>query len=357
MPRYLNDLEVFYDPSLQHSFNPGFDEGAPGAISRSKTTLIISSSIGVSGSIIPTFGLSTGSQNTTTIDAYTQGVELSQLKRHDAGFVKIWSGEAGHQLLVAWYGENGPSITNPFTDDPTAYFTDPSSIIKNSPKFPVLLFPIQTTEDLTSQGNPTLRYKTIRTPRAAGGSVFYRIDQDIAAVTMNGVIEPLAIRLQPSFYSNDVPTNPHVIGGSVGPGNEDAAKSSDLVLTVDYYDVTKHQPPFVDAAQNVNQFRFKTVIVGGISTIQTSSITSLSNPTTGSVVIGAQLGTFIDARYVRNVLPDPLEDTNMTNALSPMTGSTANYVRFDQRSATCGWSYDNNTAIGTDSLVFGGMTY
>jgi hypothetical protein len=356
MPRYLNDLEVFYDPSLQHSFNPGFDEGAPGAVSRSKTTLIISSSIGVSGSIIPTFGLSTGSHNTSAIDAYTQGVELSQLKRHDAGFAKIWSGEAGHQLLVAWYGESGPSITDPFTDDQTAYFTDPSSIVKNSPKFPVLLFPIQAaSEDSDPLGSP--RYKTVRTPLSQGGSVSYRVSQDVAAVTMNGVIEPLAIRMQPSFYSNDVPINPHVTGGSVGSGNTDAAKSSDQILTVDYYDTTKHQPPFMDAAQNVNQFRFQTTIVGGVKTTQTSSITSLSNPTTGSVVVGARLGAFVDRRYIRNSLPDPLEDVAMTNALSPMTGSTSNYIRFDQRSSTCGWSYDNNSSIGTDSLDFGGMTY
>ena len=43
--------------------------------------------------------------------------------------------------------------------------------------------------------------------------------------------------------------------------------------------------------------------------------------------------------------------------MSMMTGSTDNYIRYDEVSATCGWYYDNNMSVGTDSLAFGGMTY
>jgi hypothetical protein len=339
MPRYLNDLDVFYDPSQQHAFNPGFDEGPAPVIPQK---LLVNSTA------------TSGSHDTTAIDAYLQGVELTQLKRHDAGFAKIWSGEAGHQMLVTWHGETGPSITDPFTDDETAYFTDPTAIIRNNPLFPVLLFPIQAAPENTPPAR-TLRYKTTHSPRPKGGLAVYRTSQDNSGVTFNGAIEPLVVRLQPSFYSNDVPINPHIVGGFVGCGNVDVVGSTDQVVTVDYYDTSKHQPPFTDNEYAINQTHFQSV--SGSMTPLTSSVATLSDRAVVHKASRALLGAFIDKRYVRNVLPDPFEDASMTNVLSLMTGSTDNYVRFDQRSATCGWSFDNNTAVGTDSLAFGGMTH
>jgi len=360
MPRFLNDLDIFYDPSLQHGFNPGFDESTPPAIPLSKTTLILSSSL-VSGSIVPTYGLATGSTDTSAIDAYTQGVELTQLKRHDAGFAKVWSGEAGHQLLVTWYGEQGPATSNPFADNDTSYFNFPSSVVKNSPTFPIVLFPIQalpTAPNAPAPAQNSLTYKTGPSVKTTDGVVRYRTQQDISYTTLNGTIEPLAIRLQPSFYNSDVPSNPHLVVGEAGSGNVDVNGGSDQVRTVDYYNTRLHQPPFSDNGQNITLHRFVTTIVGGVKHVASSSIIEvLAAPPAADVVSGSAVGAFVDARYVRNNQAVSSEDSSLVGALSLMTGSTDSYIHFNQRSATCGWWYDNVVVNGTDSLSFGGMTY
>lgn len=428
MPRYLNDLDVFYDPSQQHSFSPAFDEGAPAAINASAVTLILSSSTGVSGTLNPTYGLSTGSLDTSAIDAFTQGVELSQLKRHDAGLVKVWSGEPGHEMQVTWYGEAGPGITDPYSDDATSYFTDPSSIVKTNPVFPVLVFPIQAAAQNTNLR--TLRYETKNFTRGAAKTKTYRTDQDVAGIILNGIIEPLVIRMQPSFYSSDVPVDPHSVGGSAGVGNQDVNQSSDQVVTVDYYDPLLQQVPFIDSEVNPDRFDFVdarinvtgsfygkyvsgslvalfypsivdaavapltatlvfpttsgSFLVSGSSvmsgfgtyltsgsfafhssefaaevldTLLTASTETMISPTQGLISFDAPVGAFVDARYVRNVPAPSSESGALLNALSLMTGSTANYVSHNQRSATCGWWYDSNVAVGTDSLAFGGMTH
>lgn len=351
MPRYLNDLDVFYDPSQAHAFSPAFDEGPSPPIPPNLLTLIVSSSI-VNGNVVPTYGKITGSQYTVAIDPYTQGVELTQLKRHDAGFVKIWSGEPGHQMFVGWVGEQQPRITGPFVDDEAAYLLDPAAIIRNNPAFPVLMFPLQ----VSSGSGGAIRYKTTDVVNSQQQVVRYRTEQDLAATTMNGVIEPLAIRLQPSFFSSDVPVNPHQPLGFVGQGNPDFFNATDQVVTVYYYDTSQHNVPFVDTdlGQSVNTYDY--VVVNGVTV--TASLSSIHAPVTGAMVPSQQsLEPFTDLRYVRNVPPTVYENTALLSALSPMTGSTDNYVAYNQRSATCGWSYDGDTAIGTDSLAFGGMTY
>jgi hypothetical protein len=357
MPRFLNDLDIFYDPSLQSGFNPGFDESTPPAIPLSKTTLILSSSI-VSGSIVPTYSLATGSTDTSAIDAYTQGVELTQLKRHDAGFAKVWSGEAGHQMLVTWYGEQGPATSNPFADNETAYFNFPSSVVENSPVFPTLLFPIQPLRAGPRAPQNSLAYKIGSSVKTTDGVIKYRTQQDIGYTILNGTIEPLAIRLQPSFYNSDVPSNPHAFVGEAGSGNVDELGGSDQIKTVDYYNTGLHQPPFSDDGQNITLYSFVFKSNGGIKFIASRNIIEvLTSPSTAGVVSGSSVGAFVHDRYVRNSVSSSSEDSSLRAALSLMTGSTDNYVSFDQRSATCGWLYDNAVVTGTDSLSFGGMTY
>jgi hypothetical protein len=312
----------------------------------------------------------TSMSNLSSSYAYTQGVEINRQSMYDAGLAKIWSGEPGHQMLRAWYGTTGPSISSPFTDDESAYLLDASAIIKsNRQLFPIMLFPIQAAATDTSG---TLRYKTTAVRTSQGNVVKYRADQDNAAVVMDGVIESLVIRQQRSMFNSDVPVNPHVPGGSTGMGNQDSGLASDQVLTVDYHNVALEQLPFIDNSQNVTRYSFERnpgsafpVTSSVTGTPLTSSLTtSITNPVITHVVSEAPFGAFSDTRYIGNA-HDPTggQAVNIDNnwqidaALSLMTGSTNNYVSFDRRSATCGWSYDNNAAIGTDSLPFGGMTY
>lgn len=282
--------------------------------------------------------LSSSMNNLSSSYPFVHGVEITKQSQYDAGLVKIWSGLPGHESLLTWYGEKGPSINTPFYDDESAYLTDAKSITTNNPKLPILLFPLQS---IANGKTGTVRYKTKKPAK-----ISYRTDQDIESVIMDGVIEPLSVRLQPSFYSSDVPIDPHSIRGSFGQGNSDVNGASDQVLTVDYFDsAAKHsrfireQLPFID--------------------LETSVSESLRNvPGLSSVIFSVPSKPYTDARYVRNTVDSQDDgDSVLTAALSLMTGSTENYIRFDRRSATCGWDYDNDAAVGTDSLAFGGMTY
>ena len=125
-------------------------------------------------------------------------------------------------------------------------------------------------------------------------------------------------------------------------GNEDAAGSSDLIETIYAWDVNSEFSPFVDA----NHALDGTILING-------------NFRADRVA----LSPFFDRRLIRNVasgsyyLTASVALTPVEVALSPMTGSTDNYIASGERSATCGWDYDSNTSIGTDSLAFGGFRY
>jgi hypothetical protein len=47
----------------------------------------------------------------------------------------------------------------------------------------------------------------------------------------------------------------------------------------------------------------------------------------------------------------------MKSAVASLIGSTENYVSENDISATCGWTYDDVTIKGTDSIAFGGLGY
>jgi hypothetical protein len=264
--------------SYQNIFSPlpvndeeFFDEGP--RIARNKTYVTSS----LSGSI-----------DTSAIDAFAQGVEITNQARYDAGLVKIWSGEPGHRLLVTDYGERrqfffGQAFTEVDVFDPLKYIQGTES--------PLVLLPyLLGDEDQTTDYN------------------------------FNGVIEAFSIRQLKSYEDHDV-------HGSLVGGNTNRY-GSEQVLTVDGYPYSQHSNSYVD----------------------TSVICEYEQPLAAT--------PFVDIRLVRNVLPvDNPETNDMIAALSLMTGSTDNYIAFNQRSSTCGWDYDNNMVVGTDSLTFGGMTY
>lgn len=54
--------------------------------------------------IMPMSTINTSSIDTSAIDAYRQGVEVTQMKHFDAGFCKITSGEPGHVLKQTDFG-------------------------------------------------------------------------------------------------------------------------------------------------------------------------------------------------------------------------------------------------------------
>lgn len=254
---------------------------------------------------------SSGSIDTTAIDHYTQGIEVTTYARWSAGLVKAWAGEIGHVVRPAVFGQDKYTFPDPaFADvdrfDARAYVAaqGPSS----SPLW-----------------QPTFTY-----PVVVGDNDQAENHND------NGVIEPLTIRAAAGFFSTEAPFLAHDVRGGIMAGNEARGHGSDRALTVDYFAPQAAVSPFLDAADA----RYGAV------------------PTNGSGIDeSSTLLPFADSRYVRNVPPPSSEDATLLEAMSLMTGSTGGYVAYNRRSATCGWDYDGTVAVGTDSIAFGGMTH
>lgn len=153
-------------------------------------------------------------------------------------------------------------------------------------------------------------------------------DGPIEGYSANGIIEPLTIRraVRLSTSPND---ESHSVKAAFMAGTVDAHGSSVSIMSVDVFAVPSEVSGFIDG-------------------------TLADAGTLGSRVA---LTPFSDARLVRSIPAVSTEPADMVAALSEMTGSsTDDHVRHNQRSAPCGWYYDN-TRAGTDSLAFGGMTY
>ena len=278
---------------------------------------------------------------------FLQGVELTKQTQYDAGLVKIWSGDPQHVLKPCVFGQDKNYFPNPgFADldlfDPVRYL------------------------ELQEAGSP-LWQNIITYPIVTG-------DNDQAEnFNFNGIIEPFPIREVISFFSINVPYEAHTIRAGFAGGNDNIINGSDQVLTVDYFAPSQQIVGFLDMVDIINE---TTTLSGSWSSGSWSGGIPHSGSYVGLGIFSASFvesGTplngyfrfeftsilpFSDTRYVRNAVPnDDDEQPDMIAALSLMTGSTDNYVRFDEVSAACGWYYDNNAQIGTDSLAFGGMTY
>lgn len=252
-----------------------------------------------------------GSIDTTAIDHYTQGVEVTSYARWSAGLAKMWAGDVGHVLKPAVFGQDKYAFPSPAYAD-IDYFHAQTYVSAQSP----------TSNPLWQ---PTFTYPIIVA------------DNDQAEnFNFNGVIEPLTIRAAAGFFSTEVPFLAHSVRGAVMAGNGSAGHGSDRVLTVDYFAPGRAVSPHLDAVDASHG-----AVAGGGPSIPEAST----------------LLPFADTRYVRNVPVPSSEDTAFVEAMSLMTGSTGGYIAYNRRSATCGWDYDGSVSVGTDSLAFGGMTH
>ena len=256
------------------------------------------------------FANTTGSINTSLIDAFRQGVEITQQKHFDAGVVKIHAGEPGHILRKNYFGEDRNFRSGSWFQD-RDYFS-PETYIRVQVDLPhlaeAITFPIITSDN----------------------------DQ-LENFVMNGVIEPFTIRARASFFSMDIPFESHEVKGCIMAGNTDPTLNSDQVLSVDYFDPLAEQIFYLDM---VDMFSGSTVPLAGM--FETRKLSILP---------------FEDKRFVRNANPSTNYDPVMSGALSLMTGSTDSYISFKQRSQTSGFVYESNTSVGTDSIAFGGMVF
>ena len=248
--------------------------------------------------------------NTSVTDPYRQGVEITQQKYYDAGFVKIFAGEPGHVIRKVNYGQEDILTSN------EGYFEDQS-------KFdPIEFLEVQTTNAIAK----LYKVKSI---------IVGDYDNDL----MDGAIEPLTIRRTVTLKSAKLPLEPHAIKGALQSGNTGHFLSSDQTLSVDYYDTNYHTLPFNDT-------------ISGTLLLPNSSFDEVQYR------LNSPLMPFKET----NILRCELTTSNyryggLIDALATMTGSGDTYIAFNKRSATCGWEFNNNTNIGTDSITFGGQLY
>lgn len=138
------------------------------------------------------------SMDTSDVDPFRQGVELTQNKHFQQGIAKIWSGMPGHAVDLSQYGQR---------DD--------------------VVFPNQRYFEEIAKFDPVL-YLTD-----------YYSNQPVvidAAVNTNeqgfdGIIEPLSIRRIISFTSIDVPFEAHSTKASLESGNFDPFRNADQIIS------------------------------------------------------------------------------------------------------------------------------
>lgn len=359
--------------------------------------------------------------DTRLIDAFRQGVEITQQKHFDAGFVKIHAGDPGHVKRQTEFGMRHNSLTC------GRAFLDNDNFV---PK-----------RFIESQSGDLSLEETFTFPIVVSG------DGEVETENYDGVIEPFTIRAITSRNSTDAPFESHDIKGGLMAGNVDSTLASSQILQVDYFDGQQSYSWYDDRgyfksginAKNYDDSRadIETVphavkpativsmpgaypasigagqtLVFGAGTLRSDNsdlvlhelsitiatfagteqtieqVIALINSAAGydaaSVYGGSTIrltspksgwNSFIyvistdvdDIGFKELVVPSSGIDfltfgtgkwsADMAAAINSMSPQTDNYISIKQRSSSAGWDYDNNVAVGTDSIAFGGMTY
>jgi hypothetical protein len=245
----------------------------------------------------------TGSIDTTLIDGFRQGVEITQAKHFYAGnSVRIHSGEPGHVLRKNFYGvDRNFLLQNEFQE---LEYYDAVKYINNQD---IITYPL-----VTHDSDETENYN------------------------FNGIIEPLTIRAFVAFFSIDVPFEAHSVKATLMDGNQDITTAASKILNVKLKKENYKIPPWLDLID----------MIGTVKKIPT-------------------IGFFNDDKTYINPFNDSSNkvqlSTNLPNdmisTVTELIGSTENYISENETSAACGWMYDDVWSKGTDSIAFGGLAY
>jgi hypothetical protein len=294
-------------------------------------------------------GINSSSINTSEIDPFRHGVEITQNKHAYAGIFKISAGTPGHIVKPVCIGvnENVDIVSsNYFLEvdpyDPVTYLKLSSSLARSRV--------ISSEEDFLDK-------------RAA----------------YNGVIEPLSIRSVEGFLSTEAPFQMHSVRGELSQGNFDkSTDANDQVLTVDYI------PKKLVAINGSRGYVANNIAYENKSTFYDRNNEIPRSPGSGSISgkipktlpINGSVKYFLTDLSGSNIFPNvnfPFDDSqvylkslgitvtthgsDMVQVFNTMTGSTGNYVPPGKKSATSGFIYDSLGYAGVDSIAFGGLTY
>lgn len=271
-----------------------------------------------------TVGINSSSISTSGIDAYRQGVEITQDK-HVIGNFKILAGTPGHIVNPLSFGVENIDIVAANHYKELDYF-DPVEYLRAQESYEVIedifTFPI-----VAPDANQSENYN------------------------FNGIIEPLTIRPIASFFSIEFPYESHSVRGTMMGGNDDQLYgSSEMVLTVDYVldDVSAEDARrypntdyFLEASEGMDPFGINMPREIGYF----DTVLKIKKPFEDD-------RTYWDDIGVVDTVSDPEIMTILEATMSP---AQENYINKRKKSAAAGFVYDN--VLGTDSVAFGGMTY
>jgi hypothetical protein len=251
--------------------------------------------------------INTSSIDTSEIDAFRQGVELTQQKHFDKGLVKIHAGEPGHVVKRNHYGLQKNYRVGPTFEELDLF--NPVTFIQAQSLLEPLYFNVLTFPIITSDNN------------------------QIENFDFDGIIEAMPIREVASFFSTEAPFIARSVKALLMDGNVDSNMGTEQIKTVDEFSVRTNQA-FLDLIEMFGMFSTVGFFLHEKSPIR----------------------PFIDRRLPGNFTPTSFQPTSIRTALSQMKSATENYVNEDERSAATGWTY-SNAPQGTDSLNFGGLGY
>ena len=138
------------------------------------------------------------SMDTSAVDPFRQGIELTKPEYFQQGIMKIWSGRQGHTVDLNRYGQQDDEL---FPDK--TYFEEVTAFD------PVLSL----TDQYTNR--PIIINSAINTNENG----------------FDGIIEPLSIRRIATFTSIDAPFEPHSVKANMESGNFNLLRNADQVVS------------------------------------------------------------------------------------------------------------------------------
>lgn len=245
----------------------------------------------------------TGSIDTKLIDGFRQGVEITQYSHFYAGnSIRIHAGEPGHVIRKNFYGADRNFLRQNYFQE-TEYY----NALKYINYEQEITYPI-----VTHDSDETENYN------------------------FNGAIEPLTIRAVAALYSIDVPFEAHSIKGMLMDGNSDITYATSRIVNVKLKTENHKIQPWLDLIDMMGTAKkVPTMMYFNDDKTFINPFNDSSNK--------VQLSTNL-----------PLD---MLDEALKLVGSTENYISENEISATCGWTYDDITKTGTDSIAFGGFGY
>lgn len=270
--------------------------------------------IDASGNPRPILALNIDYYASSSVDIYRQGVEIRNQKQWTAGVFKITAGTPGHLYDSYRYGISDISIIDPDVYHEIEVF-DPIKFVETGGDPALFTYPIITGD-------------------------FNQLENFV----LNGIIEPFPIRPVISNFSINFPFEPHAFRGDYSNGNINHRFASDEILSVDYFEPTRRNAQtFLDAVDYVsvseNSVTNGTYI--GYLMLDENTITAFKDSVPPQETINI-------SSYTEDLL-------NVIYSMSASLGGTS-YVTKKQKSATCGFVY-NNADQGTDSIAYGGLLY